>query len=344
MTTEEATIPEGKSEVQQNEKQAAVKPEGKTPKGKTTSQSLFPDMAARGVPGSEILETKGKQSQPKPAETVKEEPKPEAKADQKKYLNIEDLKDALLKLKVDGVEEEARFDDVVRRVQLDKHLTTKGQKLSEEEKRIKAKEASLAEREKVLTEMMANLGKSETKPTGDTADSFLKDDPYVKQLEGELKRFKGDFEALKEQTRPFVLNAAIDRVDEYVKRELKLDDFRQYQSKIKDALLNLPAESQSAMDNERGWLEIYKDLKLKESLSQLQAAKNAPKPPEDRPAPKIPPIESGKNVSGPIMDDEAETAKTLMDRAKQMTKDNHRDAPKAWEDYFAYTRRIARTE
>jgi hypothetical protein len=328
--TKAATTPEtGTPAVKQE-----TKTEGNT--RKTTSQGLFGDLMGRNIPGTAALAEPVEP--PKPAETpVKEEPKPEAKPGPR-YLSSEEFSDALVKLKVDGVEEDAKFQDVIRRVQLDKHLTLKGQKLSEEERRVKEKEAALAERERVLTELIASQSKPKTEDG--EAESLVKDDPYVKRIEAELKRTQDVLTELTTQTAPMVLRASLDRVANHVKTTLGQDDFMSYQDKIKDYLVALPPEQARAMDNEAGWLSVYKDLKLQELFAKASEPKKPePTPQAERPAPKTVPVESGKNSSSGVNDDEASKYRALVDRAKRLTNENSTERHRAWEEVLAFKSR-----
>ena len=303
---------------------------------KTVSQKLFSDLAGRNIPGIELaLGETQKPPAPVAEPEVNLEPKPEVKPGPK-YLSQEDFADALVKLKVDGVEEDAKFQDIIRRVQLDKHLTSKGQKLSEEEKRVREKEAALTEREKILAELFANQNQQKAEPE---AESFVKDDPYVKRLEADLQATKRLMQEINEQTAPMRLNASLERVDKFAKESLGLNDFMEYRGKIQEKLVSLPPEVARGLDNESGWITLFKDIKLKELIDQVLASKKAPEPatkPVERTSPTIVPIESGRGSSKGFSDDESSKYRSLIEKAKRLTSENNPARHQAWEDVLSY--------
>lgn len=333
------TTPQGQSTEVKTEPGNVAVTEANEP---TTSQQLFKHMAGRNVPGLKEMfpgayEKKSdpvKTPEKKDAAAKTDEPKPEAKKEEKKYLDSEALKSSILKLKVDGVEEEASFEDVIRRVQTDSHLTKKGQRLSDEEKKIKDRERVLEERERLVIEMLAQ---PKTKPeANDDAESIVKDDPYVKRLEADFKKMQETLNALSVQAQPMLLKAAIERAANRAKETMGLDDFPAYQEKIREHLLSLPSEQARANDNEDGWLSIYKDIKIRELIkkSTEQAARPESKP-ADRVVPAPVPIESGKSVVSEN-DDIASKLRNLKARAERLTQENSRDKDRAWADYLDF--------
>lgn len=301
---------------------------------KTVSHSLFSDLVGRKIPGMEAFETP---VEPPKTEAQKEEPKPEVKQGPK-YISPEEFADHLLKLKVDGVEEEATFADVIRRIQTDKHLTNKGQRLSEMEKSLREEKSVLAEREKLIAEIIANQSKPPKEE--DALDSIIKDDPYVKRLEAEMQAMRQSLEDLNQQTAPTRLNAAIERVDKYAKDALGLTDFKDYQEKIREHLLSLPIEQARSLDNEAGWLGVFKDLKIRELVAKANEPKPEIKKPEpksdDRPAPAIIPIESGSGVSKGFSDDETSKYRSLLETAKKLELEGSPLRHKAWEAVLGF--------
>lgn len=305
---------------------------------KTVSQTLFSDMVGRNIPGVSMVPVTDKidNVDMKNGE-VNDEPKLEVKQ-QAKYLSPEDFADALVKLKVDGVEEEAKFGDIIRRVQIDKHLTSKGQKLSEDEKRVRERESSLAEREKILAELMANQNNPD--PSDSISESSVKDDPYVKRLEEALNKTQRQLQEIDIQTAPMRLNASLERVDQFAKESLGFTDFLSYRGKIQEKLKSLPQEVARGLDNESGWLSVFKDIKLKE-LSDQVAGHNKSTPSETKPveriSPTILPIESGRGASKGFSDDESSKYRSLLERAKKLTAENNPLRHQAWEDVLAFS-------
>jgi hypothetical protein len=340
MQTKDVTTPQGQSEkavegIKQEEKQA----QNVAPTELSTSQKLFARMAGKDIPSVRELfkpteaAEKAKEKIPDPE---KGEPKPEAKKEEKKYLNLEEYKDALLKLKVDGVEREDTLANLVRLVQTDEHVTKKSQRVSEEERRLRDREQAIAERERLVTEMLAQ---SKPKEADNSEESFVKDDPIVRRMEKEMSSMREQLKAIQEQAQPVLFKAAIARVSSHVKETMGFDDFESYQGKIKETLLALPPEQARSLDNEAGWLSTYKEIKLKELLQAQRMPKaEEVKPSIERPAPKIVPVESGRANSSAQNDDFATRRRELLARAKQLTLENHRDKDKAWIEYLDYTK------
>lgn len=320
--------------------QGEKKDESKVTKmDKSVSQRLFSDLNGRNIPGVSSIPDMVDTPLPIPEDAKKPEIKatPEVKPGPK-YLSLEDFADSVVKLKVDGVEEDAKFQDIIRRVQLDKHLTSKGQKLSEEEKRIQAKEASLIEKEKILTELLAN--QNQTKNDDSETESLIKDDPYVKRLEADLLETKKRMQEIDIQTAPMRLNASLERVDKFAKDSLGLTDFMDYRVKIQDELRSLPPEVARGLDNESGWLTVFKDIKLKELMAQVaEHKKSVPSETKsiERVSPSIVPIESSRGSSKGFSDDDSSKYRSLFEKAKRLTAENNPERHKAWEEVLAFS-------
>lgn len=333
------TTPQGTSEVNEGQGVAVVEQK------ETESQRMFKHLKGVNIPSVQALYSEQTKPATKPVEPVKEEaPKPEAKAEvkqeakseSKKYLNIEDFKDSLVKLKVDGVEEEATFADIVRRVQMDQHITKKGQRVSEEEKQLRERERQLSEREKVAIEMLASL-KTENTPDP-VEDSIVKDDPKVMRLESELRETRNFLKSLQEEMNPFLLEQRIARASNRVKESLGMEDFKDYREKIRERLASLPPESARQLDNEEGWISTYKDIKLRELQEKISAKKEESRPME-RPVPQIVPVESGKSASrNDIVDDFQAKKKSLFEKARRLTAENSRDKDQAWIEFMQFTK------
>lgn len=271
---------------------------------KTTSEALFPEYYETATPapapGEQMMTTP---PAPEAAPTVETPPseQPELTAQQKaamarprdehgKFVPREPESapalspEAKVKTKIGGVEEEKTLAEILKGYQTDQYLTRKGQKLAEQEKRLKDLEAQLSSR------LAAPVPAA---PAAPKSDDWMADilKPYVSPLEAKIKELEAQLSEVNTGTHSLRKQAALDGIDQQM-RELGLTDFKRYVPQIEAHIQGLDEADYAEFNTPKGYAAIYKDLKLRELGQPKPAAPSQPSP-DQRPKPTLMPVESG---------------------------------------------------
>lgn len=244
------------------EEKGSTTDEQATPKENLTSK-LFADlMVEEETPP--VVEPETKEVSETPEEENKETPpSPE-------YLDPQEFGEKKVKVKIDGVEMEVPFRDVVKGYQTDQYLTRKGQTIAEERKRVQ--EPPPAE-EEYMDALAAK---------------------QIQELRAELERVKQYEAGVASELAPIRYERTMGSIDARMKQE-GLTDFKDKLPEIEKILLAMPPEQMAAYDNPHGFEYVYKNLKLQDfKKAQVEKHKN----PDERPKPKVVPIESSSSPSG----------------------------------------------
>ena len=254
-----------------------------------TSAKIFPDLLEDETPIEPLPEEKEVKSEKKADEPGKEpKEKPETKVE---YLNLDDLGDKKVKIIVDGIEKEVPFSELHKNYQTWEHLSRKGQKIAEQEKKFKE---SLEPKEKPEAQAKQELSEE---------DEWLK--PYMEPLYQKLNAVVEQnialterVEFLQEVTRPAYYQSNLTDIDKGMKAK-GFDDFMELVPEIESSLKELEvtnAEEFKRLNTKDGYVEVYKDLKLKKLSTPKDSPAEIPKKVDERPIPKVTSVESG---SGP---------------------------------------------
>lgn len=254
------------------------------------TSKLFADLAEdETLPETKQAETKD--VSPTPEEENKKTPTvPE-------YLDTQEFGDKKVKVKVDGVEMEIPFKDVVKGYQTDQYLTQKGQKIAEERKR-------------------QEIPKPEFVPDDEYIDPMAA--KHIKELQEELHRVKENEYGISLELAPLRYDRTMTAIDTKMKQE-GFADFKDKLPEIEKILFAMPPDKMAIYDNQQGFEFLYKNLKLGEFK---KASEEKPKKPDERPKPKVIPIESSSSPSGGESNNEKTKA---FDKAK---------ATGDWTEYF----------
>ncbi len=238
-------------------------------------------------------------------EKVAEEPSKEPASTEPEYLSPEDFGDKQFKLLIDGKEEVVTFKDAVRRIQTDKSLTQKGQKIAEEFRQLQALKNTqpkpgevIAPRDDVVVDEYAEQPSADMRAMQTQVDSLTK---IVSGLNSTLA--------------PTVYDQELKRVDTYLKSKGR-DDFMKYVPEVEKHVISLPVEEQASITAD-GYIRIYQDLKIKE----LEAKATQPPEPtkgENRPTPKVVKVEGGGSPAG--ADDAQSQYRAAFKKAQQSEK------------------------
>ena len=215
-------------------------------------------------------------------ESKKEEVSPTPKPIEPEYLDIQGFGDKKVKVKVDGVETEIPFKDVVKGYQTEQYLTRKGQMLAEEKKKLQ-----------------------EVAPPTHSDDEYI--DPLmvekVRSLEKQIESANEVNKAILSDIMPIRYEPNLSVIDTEMKAE-GLTDFKEKVPEIEKIILAMPADKVATYDTIDGFKFLYKNLKLQEFTKKPQVSTTAN--PDVRPKPKVVPIESSSSPSGGVASTSAE--------------------------------------
>jgi len=257
--------------------ESAEKGEPNTPREKTTSERLFPTFITddgavinRPVRASEL-------SGPLPV-TATPEPAPQGQTPAAQpptapiYLDPKELTGKMVKLKVDGIEQDVPAESLIKTNQLERHLNAQLMKVAQEAKVLED------ERRQLRTQPPVPLPK-ETKPSPE-----VKKAPEIEALEARLAQMEQERVQEKALLLPQIQEAGIKRVEQMAKERLGTDDFRSYFEKIKDSAFAEMAKPEVAtnpqarayFDSDAYYFQKYQEMKLKDLMLKTPVNPNVP--------------------------------------------------------------------
>lgn len=250
------------------------------PREKTTSEKLFPEfMTDDGAvvnrpvkPFEDLAKVLPAVATPEPTPQNPTPPAPIPPAPV--YLKPEELTGKMVKLKVDGIEQDVPAESLIKTNQLERHLNAQLMTLAQERKALED------ERKRLQTPSPVPKAPDEKPPEGG------KKTPETEALEMRILQMQQQMENLQQTMLPAIQESGIKRVEQMVKNQIGADDFRTYFEKIRDHALEQMAKPEMAndpnarryFDSDGYYFEKYKELKLKELLT---------KPPMDPKAPVL---------------------------------------------------------
>ncbi len=289
--TDQATATEAALNLDRPGSAPAPKPgEPPAPRVQSTTAKLFPEFVGEdGVIYNQPVkpfEDKDKALPPaaatpamKPAPAIPPAPAPTTPV----YLDLSKLPDGtMVRMKVDGVEMDVPAKDVLKNIQLERHLTIQGQKLAAERANLEAERAAL--RQPTPPQPSLAVPKPGEPPAPAPAVKPA-EDPRIAALETQLAE-------LRTLVAPQQFQEGLKRLDAKVKADLGADDFLTYAPKIQafvDAELAKPEVAANpmairALDTQAFWFGKYQEMKLKDLMAGNGKAAPAP------PAPVTPSI------------------------------------------------------
>lgn len=240
------------------------------------TERLFSDLLPQS---DETKETTPPEDEAKNEEEVKKTEVATTLAPVPEYLDVEGFGDKKVKVKIDGVETAIPFKDVIKGYQTDQYLTRKGQRIAEEKKRIGTTPPPPAA-EVTTEDYIDPLAAKKIKELQDTIDNY-----------GSI---------LQQELAPVHYERVMVAIDKKMKQE-GFDDFKEKLPVIENILQSMTPEDMAFLDNPEGFEKIYKNLKLQD-FKMMQENKKPALPPDNRPVPKIVPIESSSSPSGGVND------------------------------------------
>ena len=247
-----------------------------TPRSNSTASKLFPEFVGedgkiynqpvrpfedKSKPLPPVAATPA--GAPAPASPTPVAPTPQPSS----YLDLSKLPDGtMVRMKVDGTEMDVPAKDVLKSIQLERHLTLQSQKLAAERAAFEAERAAAVNRR--------TSDPSITPPPPATSAPKISEDPRVAKLEAEIAAMRP---ILAKQR----YEAGLSELESKVKAELGADDFRAYVPKIQefiDSELAKPEVQanpiyQQALDQKSFWYQKYLELKIKGGAANPVAPK-----------------------------------------------------------------------
>jgi hypothetical protein len=230
-----------------------------------TTDKLFPEYAAEVTPPPAVEE-------PEPPKAEEPEPEVFETPVQNTRLSLDEHGDHIVTVKIDGVEKEVSFKDVLRGYQTDQYLTQKGQKLALERQTFEEMRRTVAP------------AKAPEPEEVDPLTEILQ--PYIKPFQAKIAALENALQEVSVVTAPAKYQQNLTNLDNRLKEE-GFDDFMAYVPKIEDFIKSLPFEQQTQYDNQFAYIDLYKTYKIKDIVAKA----NQPHNPDPRPAPKVTPIE-----------------------------------------------------
>ena len=252
----------------------------------TTTDMLFPDF---------MESAEATLPEPKTEEAVKETP---AIALEPETLTVDKYGDKMVKVKIEGVEKEVSFKDILKGYQTDQYLSQKGHKIAEEKRYL----------DSLLQGQTKEGAHQEAPATEEDADPYFNEviKPQTEALKQEIKQLKAAMEQTAQVIGPMQYRNDLEKLDAHMKQQ-GFDDFLAYVPKIENEVLHAPVEQMARMRSFETYAQLYQAMKLRDMKAQLAEAKNKPtekqKAPDERPRPKISSIESA-GAAGSGADDE----------------------------------------
>lgn len=234
------------------------------------------------------------------------------------YLNIEDFGNKKVKTKVDGVEEEVSFDELLKGYQLNKTLSEKGQKLGLDRQtmaterksleELRAKVEGLASGQQVAPQATPSLSNVDFDMMDEsTRNAFIAQD--AKNTEA-MAAISQQLQQLSVGLQPIQLEQGYRQMDAALKSENPAySDFMSKTAEIEAFIISLPVERQAEYGTPLGYMSVYKDIKNRELLAQVS------NPGNENPS-LVPRTESGGGSSTGVSAGELSESKKLFAEAK----------------------------
>lgn len=246
------------------------------PKEKGTTEHLFPDFVKDDMIVNRPVAQFQDNSKPLPA-TVTPIPEPQGQKPPTTtptaptYLKPEELAGKMVKLKVDGIEQDVPAESLIKTNQLERHLNASMMKLAEE-RRI------LEEERKQLMSRSSEPPKPKEPPVKKASE--------VEALEAQIAQMQAQMQGLQQTLVPQIQEAGIKRVEKMVKDRIGTDDFRAHFEQIRDSAIAEMAKPEVAanpqarnyFDSDTYYFDQYKEIKLRELTSKPSTPAPTPNP------------------------------------------------------------------
>lgn len=238
--------------------------EPNTPRELTTSERLFPDFTTDDGAITNRPVRPREENQPiapvaaTPQAPAQGQTPPTQAPTVPTYLKPEELAGKMVKLKVDGIEQDVQASELIKLTQLERHSNAQLMKIAQER----------AQLERERQEFLARP--PEQKPT--------KQEPPAK-ITPEMERIaalESQIAQLNASTLPVRQEAGIKQVEQWAKERLGTDDFRSYFDKVREiavtnglqAKARGDVQGENFFDSPQFYFQQYQEMKLKDLVSK----------------------------------------------------------------------------
>jgi hypothetical protein len=275
-----ATAQEAALKLNQGVEVPVMPGEPPAPKEKTTAEKLFPEFITDdgGIINRPVKSYEEKSKSLLAVVTPAPEPQgqkpPTIQPTVPVYLKPEELTGKMVKLKVDGIEQDVPAETLIKTTQLERHLNAQLMNLAQERK-------SLEDEKRRIQSMPPPVPEVKKIPEPSKKGSEME------ALEAHIAQMQAEMVALQRTMIPAIQEAGIKRVEKMVKDKIGSEDFRTYFDKIRDSALEQMANPDVAndanarryYDSDAYYFEKYKEMKLKELMTKPSTPAPSPNAP-----------------------------------------------------------------
>ena len=253
--------------------------EPNTPRELTTSERLFPDFTTEDGAITNRPVRPREENQPiapvaaTPQAPAQGQTPPTQAPTVPTYLKPEELAGKMVKLKVDGIEQDVQASELIKLTQLERHSNAQLMKIAQERAQFER------ERQELLA---ARPPAPEPKPT--KPEPTVKKSEEVQALEARLAQMEQSMIQERALLLPQIQEAGIKRVEQMAKDKTGFDDYRAYHDKVKEAAATEAAKAQAAgdmnavrfFDSDNFYYQKYQELKLRDLASKVSVPPPTP--------------------------------------------------------------------
>ena len=240
--------------------------EPNAPKEKTTSERLFPEFVTsdgaivnRPIPQEPSVPAKVAET---PAPAFQGQTSPTQAPTAPTYLKPDELAGKMVKLKVDGIEQDVPASELIKLTQLERHSNAQLMKIAQDRAQLER------DRQELMSRPVMPEPKTPKQPE-------VKKTPEIEALEMKLAQMEQAMAQERALLQPQIQEAGIKRVEQMAKERIGADDFRSYFDRVREVALSKAQEAQlrgdpnwKQYDTDGFYFETYKEMKLKEMLSK----------------------------------------------------------------------------
>ena len=252
--------------------------EPNTPRELTTSERLFPDFTTDDGAITNRPVRPREENQPiapvaaTPQAPAQGQTPPTQAPTVPTYLKPEELAGKMVKLKVDGIEQDVQASELIKLTQLERHSNAQLMKIAQER----------AQLEREHQEFLTRPQTPDPRPT--KQEPPTKKTPELEAMEAKLAAMEQAFAQQQAMMLPQIQEAGLKRVEQLAKEKTGFDDYRAYHDKVKEAAVAEAAKAQAAgdvnavrfFDSDNFYYQKYQELKLRDLASKTSVPPPTP--------------------------------------------------------------------
>ena len=254
-----------------------AKSEPNAPRELTTSEGLFPDFTTEdGAITNRPVRNREASPVPVPATATPEAPiqgqtPPTQAPTTPTYITEKDLEGKMVKLKVDGIEQDVPASELIKLKQLERHSNAQLMKIAQER----------AQLEREHQEFLTRPQTPDPRPT--KQEPPTKKTPELEAMEAKLAAMEQAFAQQQAMMLPQIQEAGLKRVEQLAKEKTGFDDYRAYHDKVKEIANAEARKAELAgdpnfrrFDTDGFYYQTYQELKLRDLASKTSVPPPTP--------------------------------------------------------------------